>query len=277
MVDEAVFRQLFVSRIAMFAFFLVFASGLIYEGHLAPFPTLSGAPMEETIGWSAVGMTLLWLSWRNWRLGVRLTSTDVYIMGVFRDRKIPRDNVVDVTPFGQLVWIAPAGDVKVSQLLAFTGIPGALAGIVLEHNERTLARLQEELVGPPVAPIRSAAPAGHRSYDSPTYRRRRDRSGPAKRTGRRRVLRDAWPAILQLLGWVLGAALAAWMAVEPALWLAGHQSDALGSTLGLAPYTESSAIEAAIFWGLAASVLTGIVIRLAYLMLRPGRGRMLRD
>lgn len=268
--DEAVFHQLFVSRVAMFAFSLLFLGVAIYE---APFATQSDAPMQEMVGWSAFAVAVLWFSWRNWRLGVRLSSSEIHIMGLFRDRKIARENVLDVTPWGQLVWIAPAGEVQVSQLIAFTDLSGgAVAGIVIKHNERTLAQLREKLVGPPVERHESAAPAEDRTYDPPTYRRRRDRSGPGKRAGRQRVFRDAWLAILQLLGWGLCAAAAVWLAVEAGLWLAGHQSGTLRSALSLDPYTESSAMGDVIFWSLAAAALLGNTLRLAYLTLRPGRG-----
>lgn len=269
--DEAVFHQLFVTRVAMFALFLLTLGVVINEG-LVPLSTPSGAPTEELIFWSCVGVVLLWFSWRHWRLGVRLTPTEVHIKGLFRDRKIARESVLDITPLGQLVWIAPAGDVRVSQLTAFTDLAGGLEGIGREHNTRTLERLREELVGPPVEQPEFAAYGEDRSYDPPTYRRRRDRRGPAKRAGRRSLVGDAWLAVLQLLGWSLSAALAVWLAIEPALWMAGHESDVLRSALSLDPYTQSSATQAVIFWGVAAAALAGNTLRLAYLMFRPGRG-----
>ncbi|RAM35646.1 hypothetical protein DBZ45_19425 [Arthrobacter globiformis] len=269
--DEASFHQLLVSRVAMFAFFLVSLGVVISEG-LVPLSTPSGAVSEELVFWSCIGLVVLWFSWRSWRLGVRVTSTQVHIKGLFRDRKIARESVVDITALGQLVWIAPAGNVRVSPLIAFTDLAGGLAGIVREHNARTLARLREQLVGPPAERPESAASGEDRSYDPPTYRRRRDRNGPAKRAGRRNLFRDGWLAVLHLLGWSVAAAVAGWLAVEPALWLAGHNADVLRSTLRLDPYTESSAIQAVIFWGVAAAALAGNTIRLAYLMFRPGRG-----
>lgn len=269
--DEAVFHQLFVTRVAMFALFLLTLGIVINEG-LVPLSTPSGAPTEELIFWSCVGVVLLWFSWRHWRLGVRLTPTEVHIKGLFRDRKIARESVLDITPLGQLVWMAPTGDVRVSRLIAFTDLVGGPTGIGREHNTRTLERLREELVGPPVEQPESAAYGEDRSYDPPTYRRRRDRRGPAKRAGRRNLVGDAWLAILQLLGWSLSAALAVWLAIEPALWMAGHESDVLRSALSLDPYTQSSAIQAVIFWGVAAAALAGNTLRLAYLMFRPGRG-----
>jgi hypothetical protein len=269
--DEASFHQLFVSRIAMFAFFLVSLGVVISEG-LVPLSTPSGTMSEELVFWSCIGLVVLWFSWRNWRLGVCLTSAEVHIKGVFRDRKIARDSVLDVTPLGQLVWIDPAGNARVSQMIAFTDLAGGLAGIVREHNTRTLERLREQLVGPPVEWPESSASGEDRSYDPPTYRRRRDRNGPAQRAGRRNLFRDGWLAVLQLLGWSVAAAIAGWLAIEPSLWLAGHNSDVLRSAIRLDPYTESSAIQAVIFWGVAAAALAGNTIRLAYLMFRPGRG-----
>ena len=201
---------------------------------------------------------------------MRLSSTEVHIKGLFRDRKIPRESVLDMTPLGHLVWIAPDSEIRVSTLIAFTDL-GGLAGIVRAHNTRTLARLREELVGAPPERPESAASGGDRSYDPPTYRPRRDRSGPAKRAGRKRLLRDGRLAVLQLLGWSLSAALASWLAIEPALWLAGHASDFLRSALRLDPYTEDSALQSLIFWGPAAAVLAGNTVRFAYLMFRPGR------
>jgi hypothetical protein len=245
---------------------------VISEG-LVPLSTPSGVLSEELVFWSCIGLVVLWFSWRNWRLGVRLTSSQVHIKGWFRDRKIARASVVDVTPVGQLVWIAPAGNVRVSQMIAFTDAFGSgLAGIVREHNARTLARLREQLVGPPGEPSESAPSEEDRGYDPPTYRRRRDRNGPAKRAGQRKLLRDGWLAVLQLLGWSLAAAVAGWLAMEPALWLAGYDSDVLRSALSLDPYTQSSATQAVIFWGVAAAALAGNTLRLAYLMFRPGRG-----
>ncbi|MFE4837561.1 hypothetical protein ACFRAU_23125 [Arthrobacter sp. NPDC056691] len=268
--DEAVFHQLFVSRVAMFAFFLL-SLGVVINERLVPLSTPSGAPTEELVFWSCAGVVLLWFSWRNWRLGVRLTSTEVHIRGFFRDRKIPRESVLDVTPLGQLVWIAPDSDVRASWLIAFTDLAGGREGIGRAHNTRALARLREELVGPPVERPESAAYGEERSYDPPTYRRRRDRSGPAKRAGRRKLLQDGWLAVLQLLGWSLSAALASWLAIEPALWLGGHDADVLRSALSLGPYTQSSAIQAVIFWGVAAAALAGNTLGLAYLMFRPER------
>jgi hypothetical protein len=87
-----------------------------------------------------------------------------------------------------------------------------------------------------------------------------------------KLLRDGWLAVLQLLGWSVAAAVAGWLAIEPSLWLAGHNSDVLRSALRLDPYTESSATQAVMFWGVAAAALAGNTIRLAYLMFRPGRG-----
>lgn len=267
--DEAVFHQLFISRVAMFALFLVCLGGVIGEG-LVPLSTPSGAPTDALVFVGCAGVILLWLSWRNWRLGVRLTSTEVHIKGLFRDRKIPRESVLDVTPLGHLVWIAPDSDVRVSPLIAFTDL-GGLAGIVREHNTRTLARLREELVGPALAQPEFAASGEDRSYDPPTYRRRRDRSGPAKRAGRRKVLRDGCLAVLQLLGCSLSTALASWLAIEPALWLGGQGADVLRLALRFDPYTDNSAIQAVLFWGVAAAVLAGNTMRLTYLMFRPDR------
>jgi hypothetical protein len=85
--DEASFHQLFVSRVALFAFFLVSLGVVISEG-LVPLSTPSGAVSEELVFWSCIGLVVLWFSWRNWRLGVRLTSAEVHIKGLFRDRKI---------------------------------------------------------------------------------------------------------------------------------------------------------------------------------------------
>jgi hypothetical protein len=184
--DQSSFHQLFVSRVAMFAFFVVSLGVVISEGSV-PLSTPSGTVSEELVFWSCIGLLVLWFSWRTWRLGVRLTSTQVHIKGLFRDRKIARESVVDVNPLGQLVWIAPAGNVRVSQMIAFSdGFGSGLAGMVREHNARTLARLREQLVSPPVEQAESPPSGEDRSYDPPAYRRRRDRNGPAKRAGRRK-------------------------------------------------------------------------------------------
>jgi hypothetical protein len=142
-------RPLFISRISLFAFVLLFLIVLFFEVQAGPGP--SGQVGEHPFG-SAFDITLFVLfictlllaAWRNWRLGVRVSATDLTVFGVFRDRTVPRSAVRDVTMESQLVWERTDGKIRTTPITAFLNLGGVL-GFVARHNERSLTHLRREI------------------------------------------------------------------------------------------------------------------------------------
>lgn len=92
-------RPPFFTRIAMLAMVLWFLGFFVVEVS-TPGPGKTDEPLFTSpldVGSFAlfVGL-LLWVSWRNWRMGVDLTESEVTVKGFFRDRTVPRSAVRDL-------------------------------------------------------------------------------------------------------------------------------------------------------------------------------------
>ncbi len=75
----------------MFAFVLICLVSLWTE--FGPALVAAQPALLEVAVLVAIVGVFLWISWRNWRLGVRLSDTEVTVLGFFRDRTVPRSAV----------------------------------------------------------------------------------------------------------------------------------------------------------------------------------------
>ncbi|TSE16004.1 hypothetical protein B1A87_008970 [Arthrobacter sp. KBS0703] len=269
---------MFITRIAMFGFTLWLLGFLTVEActHSSDVrgePSF-GSPLDVA-AFAVIPAVFLWMSWRLWRAGVALTESEVTVRGFFRDRTVPRSDVLDIT-MHFLVWQRTDGDVQVTPITAFLTPGSGLAGFVVRHHEDSLELLRKEITGIPTQEyglISGENPRGaeeNRHFDPPTFRHPRERQKPPKHAGTRKVLKDALPAIVMLTGSLLCTALALWLLIEPALWLAGvtQTPGTLRLVYSSAPYSRDSAVGLLLPHSLLASLALGVTIRLLYLILR---------
>lgn len=261
-----VFRPLFVTRIAMFAFVVVGLASLWFEFR----PGLSAATPPDLVALAIIVGVFLWFSWRNWRLGVRLSDTEVTVLGFFRDRTVPRSGVSEVSLDARLLWYDDAGRFRVTLILAFSGIRGGPGSFTVDHNERVLADIRREILGEPEKYVPNV---DDRSLDPPSHRRPRDRALPPKRIGGRRPLRDILPAVAMLGGSLLFTAFAAWALFEDVRWVNGQSASPglLRLIFSEDPYSREDTVSFLLFHAALAAVALGIAGRLLYLVFRPVR------
>lgn len=263
-----VFRPLFITRIAMFAFVLVCLVSLWTEFG----PALVAAephPLDVAALAVIVGV-FLWISWRNWHLGVRVSDTEVTVLGFFRDRTVPRSSVSEVSLDAQLVWYDDEERFRTTPIAAFFGIRGGLGSWVVERNERMLAEIRREILG---EPEKYVPYVDDRSFDSPSYRRPRIRRRPQKHVGRYKSLVDVLPAVAMLGGSLLFTAFAGWTLFNAVQWMTGQVESPVWVRLVFSadPYSRDDAIFSVVFHSVLAAVALGLTIRLLYLVFRPGR------
>ncbi|WP_323959371.1 hypothetical protein GC088_12665 [Arthrobacter sp. JZ12] len=207
-------RPQLITRIAMFACTVIFLAVALFDPAIGSM--FESAP-DLAFFVLIIGLLLVF-SWRNWRLGVRVSPTHVKILGFLRDRTVARSAVVDVTSTGYLAWQKANGDIRLSPILAFMDM-GGMASMVLRHNDRSLALLRNELVGDNAIDV---DPVGEdRHFDPPSYIRPRRKEGPPKHSGGRMPLKDTLLGAAMMTGLLTATALSVWLVIEPALWLSG--------------------------------------------------------
>jgi hypothetical protein len=267
-------RPLLITRIAMFALVALFLTVFFFEVNASPAPTAAAPAFESTfdvvsfVGFVAV---LIWLSWRNWRLGVRLSASDVTVRGVFRDRTVARSAVIDIAPGSYLIWERPDGRTRTTPIVAFMDLDGRLAGFIVRHNERSLDRLRRQFPGSQTWEYSRNDTEEDRSYDPPTYLRPRRRVGPPRHSHGKRRWTDALLAVAMLAGHLVVTALALWLVIEPAMWLAGvtDTPGLLRLIYSSEPYSRDGAIDLLLPHTVLAGFTLVMTARLLYFIFRP--------
>lgn len=274
-------RPLFITRIAMFGFTLWLLGFVTVEA----WTRSSGAQGEPAFGspmdvaaFVVIPGVFLWMSWRLWRAGVELTESEVTVRGFFRDRTVPRSVVLGIT-MHFLVWERTDGEIQVTPITAFLSPGSGLADFVVRHNEDSLELLRKEITGIPTKEYglgsgqNTKGAEDDRHFDPPTYRRPRGRQEPPKHAGTRKSHNDALPVIAMLTGSLLFTAMALWLLIEPALWLAGvsETPGMLRLIYSSDPYSRDSAVSLLLPHSLLAALALGMTVRLLYLILRPQR------
>jgi hypothetical protein len=78
----------------------------------------------------------------GWRLGVVCDTEGVEVHGLFRNRRIARDEVTSITDFPAVRWKSPDGKSHWTPIFAFTNIHRVMP-LVDRHNEAAIAILQQ--------------------------------------------------------------------------------------------------------------------------------------
>ncbi|MEU0094602.1 hypothetical protein [Kribbella sp. NPDC006257] len=78
----------------------------------------------------------------GWRLGVVCEEAALEVHGLFRRRRIPREEIIAITDFPAVRWKAPGGRVRWSPIFAFAN-PGRVVPFVERHNEAAVAIMQD--------------------------------------------------------------------------------------------------------------------------------------
>lgn len=78
----------------------------------------------------------------GWRVGVVCEEAAIEVHGLFRRRRIPREEIIAVTNFPAVRWKSSSGRVRWSPIFAFAN-PGRVVPFVERHNEAAVAILQD--------------------------------------------------------------------------------------------------------------------------------------
>jgi hypothetical protein len=78
----------------------------------------------------------------GWRLGVVCDDEGIEVHGLFRNRRIARDEVTSITDFPAVRWKSTDGDTHWTPIFAFTNIHRVMP-LVDRHNEAAIAILQQ--------------------------------------------------------------------------------------------------------------------------------------
>lgn len=214
-----------------------------------------------------------YLTWRAWRLGVRLTPSSVIIQGIFYDRKIPLTSVEDVS-LGFIAWSDSSGRFRSSLAIAFAD-PTPVIAFIDTHNRRSLERIRRHALTDSAAgdsqwEDSTSSWVEGRAYDRPESRRPR-RSDAGKRAGRGGLVFDVWPSVLLLTILILGSVAGFLFTIGPALYY--FNLAPTPSTFRLSysddPYNADDIWDLVTLVGPITIILTGAAARLAYLMFRP--------
>jgi hypothetical protein len=77
----------------------------------------------------------------GWRLGVVVDDEGIEVHGLFRNRRIARDEVTSITDFPAVRWKSADGKAHWTPIFAFTNIHRVMP-LVDRHNEAAIALLQ---------------------------------------------------------------------------------------------------------------------------------------
>lgn len=78
----------------------------------------------------------------GWRLGVVADAEGIEVHGLFRNRRIARDEVTSITDFPAVRWKSEDGKTHWTPIFAFTNIHRVMP-LVDRHNEAAIAILQQ--------------------------------------------------------------------------------------------------------------------------------------
>ncbi|WP_328332239.1 hypothetical protein OHA70_13530 [Kribbella sp. NBC_00382] len=87
----------------------------------------------------------------GWRLGVVTDDEGIEVHGLFRNRRIARDEVTSITDFPAVRWKSTDGKTHWTPIFAFTNIHRVMP-LVDRHNEAAIAILQNWQSEPHQAP-----------------------------------------------------------------------------------------------------------------------------
>ncbi|GAA0933793.1 hypothetical protein GCM10009554_19310 [Kribbella koreensis] len=100
-------------------------------------------PLGVVIGVGVVALAAAcYLGLFGWRLGVVCDDAGVEVHGLFRNRRIARDQVTSITDFPAVRWKSPDGKSHWTPIFAFTNIHRVMP-LVDRHNEAAIAILQQ--------------------------------------------------------------------------------------------------------------------------------------
>lgn len=213
----------------------------------------------------------LYLTWRAWRHGVKVTASSVFIQGLLYDRRIPLTSVSDVS-LGFIIWDDAEGRVRSSIVTAFAEL-GPTPDFIHIHNQRSLERVRRHALGTRDTldnQWRHTGPLDSRDYDRPEVRRPQQ-TDSGKRAGRRNRVSDAWPTLVLLFALTLGSVLGLCLTVGPALWLydLAPTPGSLRLSYSSDPYNIEETWDLVALLGPLAIIFAVAAARLAYLMFRP--------
>jgi hypothetical protein len=78
----------------------------------------------------------------GWRVGVVCEEAAIEVHGLFRNRRIPRAEIIAITTFPAVRWKTSTGRSRWTPILAFAN-PVRLVPFVERHNEAAVAILQD--------------------------------------------------------------------------------------------------------------------------------------
>lgn len=251
----------------MFAFVLFCLAVAWFEFR----PALMAATPPNLVALALLVGVFLWISWRNWRLGVRLSDTEVTVLGFFRDRTVPRSAVSEVSLDARLLWY-DEGRLRVTPIIAFFGTRGGPGSWTVDRNERVLADIRHQILGETEEYVPYVE---DRSSDPPSRRGLQGRAFPPKHVGGRRPLLDVLTAVAMFGGSLLFTAFATWTLFDAVQWMNGQSTSPGLVRLPFSedPYSRDDALFSVLFHSALAVAALCATGRLLFLIFWRGRAR----
>ncbi|WP_157630630.1 hypothetical protein [Kribbella catacumbae] len=110
-------------------------------------------PVVAVVGGALVCLVAaVYLGFLGWRLGVVCDAGGIDVHGLFRSRRIAKEEIVAITNFPAVRWKTRAGKARWTPIFAFANL-GRVLPLVERHNEAAISILKDWFEDPkPQAP-----------------------------------------------------------------------------------------------------------------------------
>lgn len=104
-------------------------------------------PVVAVVGGALVCLAAaIYLGVLGWRLGVVCDADGIDVHGLFRSRRIAREDIVAITNFPAVRWKTDAGKARWTPIFAFANL-GRVLPLVERHNEAAISIVKDWFEG----------------------------------------------------------------------------------------------------------------------------------